>query len=233
MVSPIFGVDIYDAKTGDNDDVSVVSFRVKSEDAARDLSRFLEKEGDWIMDSDISTGEDITGHYLTFAEIRRNHRLAERIRDLLEVVEKLTGAQDWKFTVGKRQLVHPAKLETLEELIPMDVKNYNQNQAEQKYEQISEFFNNTKFNTITVSENAVKLAQYFQDFKPHSELSLSIVKEDPNDDDLKESVSGTSKQSFRWLEKLMGPDITVESMGSSYLLTNSVSNKSLLVNINE
>lgn len=233
MVLPTFGVDIFDAKTGDNSDVSVLSFRVRSENAAKDLSKFLEKEGDWIMDSDISTGEDDTGHFLTFVEIQRNHRLADRIQDLLEIIERLTGALDWNFTVGKRVVSHPANRENLEKMIPMDVDNFNSNVNEQKYERMVEFFDSTQFNTISVNENNIHLQQFYQDFKPHSSLNLELVLEDPDQDQIDEAVSGTTNKHFRWLEKLMGEDIEVEARGSSYILTNNKLNRRLLVNINE
>lgn len=233
MVSPTFGVDIFDAKTGDNTDVSVLSFRVRTEDAARDLSKFLEKEGDWILDSDISTGEDDTGNFLTFVEIKRNHRLADRIQDLLEIVERLTGALNWQFTVGKKVAVYPANQENMQQMIPMDTDNFNRSVNEQYYEQMVEFFESAPFNAISVHENVVRLQQFFQEFKPAQELSLTILQEDPTEDEIKESVSGPSRRTFKWFERAMGPDITVETRGSSFLLTNSKLNRQLLININE
>lgn len=233
MVLPTFGVDIFDAKTGDNTDVSVLSFRVRSESAAKDLSKFVEKEGDWIMDSDISTGEDDTGHFLTFVEIKRNNRLADRIQDLLEIIERLTEALDWQFTVGKRVVAYPANRENLEKMVPMNVDNFNKSVNEQKYERMVEFFDSTQFNTISVNENIVELQQFFQEFKPHSSLRLQVVLEDPEQDQIDETVSGTTNKHYRWLEKLMGEDITVEARGSSYILTNNKLNRRLLVNINE
>ena len=233
MVHETFGVDVYDAKTGDNAEVCVLSFRVKSEDAAKDLSRFLEREGDWVLDSDSSTGEDNTGNYLTFVEIKRNNRLIERIQDVLEIIEKLTGSQRWQFTVGRRLVAHPAKGPELEEFVPTDIENFNKNLSESRYEQLSEFFNSTVFNTVSVHENEIKLQQFFQDFKPHSSLSMTVVKEDPDQDELLENTGGTKNKHYKWLEKMMGSDITVESIGDNYLLTNSKLNQRLIVKINE
>jgi len=233
MVSPTFGVDVYDAKTGDNADVCVLSFRVMTEEAAKDLSDFLEKEGEWILDSDTSTGEDETGKFLTFVEIRRNSRLVDRIQDVLELVEKLSGSLPWKFTVGRRHVVHRAVESEIAQFVPTDVENFNKNLSESRYEQIVEFFNGSQFNTISVAENQVSLQQFFQEHAPHSSLSMTIIKENPNQEELHENTAGTKKKSYRWLEKLMGPNITVESLGHNYLLTNNNSQQRLVVKIDE
>jgi len=232
MVSPVFGVDIYDAKTGDNEDVCVISFRVDTEAPAQDLANFLEHEGEWIMDSDASTGEDDTGKYLTFVELKRNHRIANRIMDLLDIVERLTGTVNWKFTVGKKQMVYPAKQEELDQYIAKNNEEYSEQMNEERYENLNEFFTGTTYNAMSVKENTIRLQQYYQDFKPHSELGLTILKENPTDEDLTEhKVKVGQTSAVNWLSKVLGPEITVESRGSHFLLTNSKTNKSLLVQL--
>jgi len=234
LVAQTFGVDIFDAKAGDNADVCVISFRVDSEEPANDLSQFLEKEGPWILDSDISTGEDATGKYLVFVEIKRNHRLPDRIMDLLDVIEKLTGTVEWQFTVGKRQIVHNAAKEELAQFIAKDPSQYGESLEEERYEKLSEFFDGTTYNTMSVKENRIKLQQFFQDWKPHSELGMTILSEDPADEELNEhkvQINMGQTSAVNWLNKVMGQDITVESAGSNFLLTNSKTNKRLLVKL--
>lgn len=233
MISSHFGVDIYDAKAGDNDSVCVLSFRVKGEDAARDLSHFLEKEGDWILDSDISTGEDNAGKYLVFAEIKRNRRLYERIQDVLEIIERLSGPLNWRFSVGKKLVVRPVKIETLEKYISGSPNDYTQQLQEERRQAMEEFFGGSPFNTVMLTDDQLSLQQFFQENKLHSSVNFTVVSESPTQEDLAEGqVDPLNNSKSIWLSKVLGPDIAVEEIGSNILLTNSKLNKNLLVSLN-
>lgn len=233
MVSSQFGVDIFSSKTGSDADVCVLSFRVKGQAAAKDLSQFLEKEGEWIMDSDVSTGEDNTGKYVVFAEIKRNHRLAERISDLLEIVERLTGSLKWKFSVGKKLRIHSVTTENLEKLIPLSPEQYEENLHEEKLEELREFFDGAPYNTVVLdNNNHLSLQQYFQEHKLHSALNFTVISENPIQEDLDVRSPGILNTTASWLGRMLGPEITLEEVGSNFLLTNSKLNKSLLVTFN-
>lgn len=232
MVSSQFGVDIFSSKTGSDADVCVLSFRVKGQSAAKDLSHFLEKEGDWIMDSDVSTGEDNTGKYLVFAEIKRNHRLADRIADVLEITERLTGSMKWKFSVGKKLRIHLATLENLEKLIPSSPEQYEESLHQEKLEELREFFDGAPYNTVVLDNNQLSLQQYFQEHKLHSALNFTVISENPIQEDLAIRSPGILNTTASWLGRMLGPEITLEEVGSNFLLTNSKLNKSLLVTFN-
>lgn len=235
MVSPTFGVDVYDAKAGTNESVCVLSFRVKSETGAQDLSSFTEKEGSWILDSDVSTGEDDTGKYLVFVELKRSHKLISQILNLLEVIERLAGSMDWKFTVGKFQKRYPCNERTLEMYVAKTVEEYTGQLKEQRQQEMMEFFDGTVYNTLTVNENVLKLEQFFQPHRAHSSLKMTIIKENPNDEELNESMTSAKSQPnsslSSWLERTLGENVQVEALGSHFLLKNSKSNKSLLVKL--
>ena len=233
MVSSQFGVDIYDAKAGDNDSVCVLSFRVRGENAARDLSHFLEKEGDWILDSDISTGEDNAGKYLVFVEINRNRRLYDRIQDALEIIERLTGPLKWKFSVGKKLIVRPVKTENLEKYITSSPNDYTAQLQEERRAAMEEFFGAAPFNNVMLVDDQLSLQQFFQENKLHSSVNFTVVSEAPTQEDLAEGqVDPLNNSKSIWLSKVLGPDITVEEIGSNILLTNSKLNKNLLVSLN-
>ena len=76
MVYPTFEVDTYRSKMGEDRDVCVVSFKVKDRSPAKDLMEFIEKGYHFVLDSDISSGEDAGGEYSVFVELSRSPRLA-------------------------------------------------------------------------------------------------------------------------------------------------------------
>ena len=57
MIKPTVHVDEFASKMGDDDDIIVLSFFVRSKEAARDLVSWFEKGYDWVMDADTSPGE--------------------------------------------------------------------------------------------------------------------------------------------------------------------------------
>jgi hypothetical protein len=59
---------------------------------------FIEKGFSFVLDADVSSGENEEGEYSVFVEIERNKKIAENIKDLLYGVTKLTGIEDWKFS---------------------------------------------------------------------------------------------------------------------------------------
>ena len=63
MVHPLFEIDTYRSKMGEDRDVCVLTFRVKDRDPARDLMEFIEKGYDFVLDSDVSSGENDKGEY--------------------------------------------------------------------------------------------------------------------------------------------------------------------------
>jgi hypothetical protein len=97
MVHTVFEVDSFRSKMGEDQDVCVVSFKVKDRSPAKDLMEFIEKGYNFVLDADVSSGEDNSGEYSVFVEISRTPKLSEQIKDLTYGIKKLTGIEDFKF----------------------------------------------------------------------------------------------------------------------------------------
>ena len=69
LVDNVFEVDSYSSKMGNDQDISVISFNVKSKDAAEDLESFIEKGYKFVLDADVSPGEVKEGKYKVFVEV--------------------------------------------------------------------------------------------------------------------------------------------------------------------
>ena len=66
LIHPELHVDEFQSKLGDDADVIVLSFKVNTKEPAGDLMAFIEKGYDWILDSDVSSGEMDDGSYIVF-----------------------------------------------------------------------------------------------------------------------------------------------------------------------
>ena len=52
LVLPVFEVDSFKSKMGDDEDIVVVSFSLKEQNAANDLVDFIEKSYNFVLDAD-------------------------------------------------------------------------------------------------------------------------------------------------------------------------------------
>ena len=71
LLKPTIHVDEFSSKMGDDDDIIVVSFFVRNDQAAKDLMSWFEKGYDFVLDADKTSGEQTDGYYRVFVEIER------------------------------------------------------------------------------------------------------------------------------------------------------------------
>jgi hypothetical protein len=121
-------IDEYRSKMGEDQDLVVVSFKVKGKEPANDVVNFLEKGYDWIIDADVSSGEMEDGDYIVFVELERTPKVPEEIHrmidDLQNVVDVPIGK--WRVRYYKDTKDHPLDIETLKQIVPVTPSAYQQ-----------------------------------------------------------------------------------------------------------
>jgi hypothetical protein len=124
QIKPTLHVDEFASKMGDDDDIIVASFFVRSQQAARDLMNWFEKGYDWVMDADVSPGEIAPGRYLVYIEMRRRTSAGARLADAIQDLETLTELKpaDWTMHYGDQTV--PFTRETFDRLVPLSPKDY-------------------------------------------------------------------------------------------------------------
>lgn len=124
MLKPTLHVDEFAAKMGDDDEIIVLSFFVRSAQAARDLENWFEKGYDWVMDADTSPGEIRPGRYLVYVEMRRRSRVPQQIQTMLEDLGTLTEFQpdQWHMHYGDQTL--PFTEQDFARVVPLSPKSY-------------------------------------------------------------------------------------------------------------
>jgi predicted double-glycine peptidase len=90
-------IDEYAAKMGKDSDIVTLTFTVYSKLAAEDLVTWFERGYDFVLDASISDGEIEPGKWLVFVEMERRSKVPQRICNLLNDLETLTGyeLEDW------------------------------------------------------------------------------------------------------------------------------------------
>lgn len=216
LISPIFEVDAYKSKMGEDSDVCVVSFTVKDRYPAKDLMEFIEKGYHFVLDADVSAGENEDGEYHVFVEFNRTPKLAEEIQDLTYGVFKLTGIDDFKFKYYKNNTVHEASVDNLKSIIPLTPRDYTQKLEESKVENLKNFFNRTLMDDLSLSDNIITIHKPFNQQVKLRWLSeqdpQAIVEGAPAMDD-------QSTAEIFWLTKVLG-DYGISKFGDKFLFTN-------------
>lgn len=124
MLKPTMHVDEFSSKIGDDADIIVVSFFVRSDLAARDLVSWFEKGYDWVIDADRSPGEITPGRYLVYVEMKRRSAAGRWLQHLLEDLSTLTEFQPKDWTMHYKNETHDWSPQTFDRLVPLSPKEY-------------------------------------------------------------------------------------------------------------
>jgi len=163
LVDAVFEVDSYQSKMGEDKDIVTLSFKVKEKAAATDLSNFLEKGYEYILDADITPGEQSDGKYRVFVELERNKNVPDQIVEIMSGVSRLSGNEEFKFRYYKSFKSHSVDEETLSEVIPQDPDSYNISIQENSLNNYKEFFNKSYVDEIEMNENVLTVKKKYAD----------------------------------------------------------------------
>ncbi len=163
LIDKIFEVDSYKSKMGDDKNIVTLSFSVIAKEAANDLSNFLEKGYSFMLDCDVTAGEQSDGTYKVFVEMERNKDVSTNIFEVLDGIKKLSGKTDYKFRYYKNFRSHDASLENLQEMIPADPDNYGIKMDESFLDNYKNFFSKSYVDSITMNETALTIKKTFAD----------------------------------------------------------------------
>jgi len=139
-VEELFTVDRYSSKMGEDKDVVVIGFTVREKNPAVDLMEFIEKGYNFILDADMSTGEENNGRYQVFAEIQRSNQIGEQLESLLSGIGQLCDVESWKFRYQKDSSSLEFNKENINEHVPSSPEDYESRITELKQADLSDFF---------------------------------------------------------------------------------------------
>jgi hypothetical protein len=219
-VSEIFTVDRYKSKMGEDKDIVVLGFRVTEKYPATDLMEFIEKGYGFILDADISTGEEKDGHYQVFVEIERSPKLPGQLRELLSGIGNLTDNYDWKFRYQKSNGAVPFSEEKIMEHVPMTGTDYDNKILEIKNSNVGKFFNQGALDSVTLESDNTMIFQ-----KPYfGNLKMKFVRMGKYDQ-IKDTVPGAlsldenGQSQVYFLQKYLG-DYDIHKIGDKFLIRN-------------
>jgi len=127
LLKPTVHVDEFSSKMGDDDDIVVLSFFVRNDQAAKDLMSWFEKGYDFVLDADRSPGEIKPGRYLVYVELRRRSTAGANVEQLLNDLNTLTefeNSSDW--TMHYKGKSTPFSRDAFDGTVPLTPRAYRE-----------------------------------------------------------------------------------------------------------
>ena len=220
MIHSTLNIDTYRSKMGEDRDVCVLSFKVKDRAPAKDLMEFIEKGYNFVLDADVSSGENEDGEYFVFVELNRSNKLAEQIKELEYGVSKLTDIDQFKFKFYKDNKEHDLREEVINSIVPKTPAEYDGFVNKIQTEGIKNFFSKTLMDNLTLDGNLITIHKPFD-----RQVKLKIVKEGSSSTILEgssDTISMDEKATSEifWLTKVLG-DYNITKVGENFMFDNN------------
>jgi SepF-like predicted cell division protein (DUF552 family) len=218
-VSEIFTVDRYSSKMGEDSDIVVLGFRVREKHPAVDLMEFIEKGYPFILDADVSTGEENDGQYQVFVEIERTPELAEQLRDLLRGVGQLTDNRDWRFRYQKAPESVEFNEDTVAKNIPLTKEDYDAKVLSLKGQDVKEFFNQGASDVELDENNMLTFSRPYAGDIQAKFIAIGDYEDVKNTVPGKLSLDEASQSQMFFLAKYLG-NYDINKIGNKFLIRN-------------
>jgi hypothetical protein len=219
FVSNLFTVDQYQSKMGEDQDIVVIGFKVFEKHPAMDLVEFIETGYPFILDADMSSGEEHDGHYQVFVEIERTDQLPGQLQDLMRGIGYLTDHKDWRFRYQKNSKSIEFSHDAVVENIPTNPQEYQSKILEIKNTDVKEFFDQGSVDVALESDNTLTFS------KPYSGDVTAKFVAIGDYQDVKHTVPGglsldeNSQGQTVFLNKYLG-NYDIDKIGNKFLIRN-------------
>ena len=219
MVSHRFTIDQYKSKMGDDETIVVLAFKVKDKFPAIDMMEFIEKGYTFVLDADMSTGEESDGQYSVFVEIERDRKIPEEIEELLNDLSKLCKISNWRFRYFRDIDSHDFSKESIEEVVPLDVESYKLRVKNQTTKDVNEVLNIGTTEVLDIDGNNLTIKK---PLTGNITMKLeSIGRYDQLSKELKGAIQldESSNSQVLFLEKYLG-NCEIHKINNKFLIRN-------------
>tara|TARA_X000001316_G_C909677_1_gene25341 strand:+ start:23 stop:652 length:630 start_codon:yes stop_codon:yes gene_type:complete len=198
---------------GNDSDIVTLAFSVHGNEPAKDLENFIEKGYPFVLDADVTSGEQSDGTYKVFVEIQRSKDVSMQILELADGVKKLSGLDDLRFRYYKNFKSKNVDEENLNASIPVDKESYEIAINETQYENYKNFF------TKSYAESIDMLGETLIIKNTYAEPLRFNVTDFGKDTQLDETINMKDMGEVIFLSKALG-DYNITKFGDTIVLTN-------------
>ena len=218
LVYDIFEIDSFKSKMGDDKNIVVLSLSARTKESANDLMNFLEKGYHFVLDADVTSGEQADGSYKVFVELERNKDIPDQIVEIVDGIKKLSDLDEMRFRYYKSFQSSPVDVQTVSETVPLDNDAYDIKVNESNMENYKNFFNKSYMEELYVFNENLHVKKKYADT-----LVFEIVDFGKTEDIQKEITENFNVNSFAeiiFLTKYLG-DYNISKYGDKILIENN------------
>ena len=219
MISPIFTVDQFKSKMGEDKNIVVVAFKAKEKMPAVDLMEFIEKGYQFVLDADISTGEERDGQYSVFVELERTKDVPRQIQEMLSGIGQLTNCKEWNFRYFRDVNLHEVTDEELSDHIPLDETMYSTKMLSLRKTKVSEFFNQGPLYIDLHENNNIVFSRPFSGNVEAKLIALGPYEKLKDQVPGKISLDENSQSQLLFLNKFLG-NYEIHKIDNKFLIRN-------------
>jgi hypothetical protein len=219
FVNDVFTVDQYRSKMGEDRDIVVIGFTVHEKHPAMDLVEFIERGYPFVLDADMSIGEERNGKYSVFVELERTPKLAGQLKHMFEGISQLCDMYDWQFRYQKTNTPVEFTVEAINETVPMTPEDYEARIMEFKETDVQEFFDQGAVDVDLAEDNTLTFSKPFAGDVTAKFISIGDY------DAVKDTVPGAlaldegSHSEVTFLNKYLG-NYDINKIGDKFLIRN-------------
>ena len=213
LVDNIIEIDSYKSKMGEDADIVTLAFSVSGEAPAKDLENFVEKGYPFVLDADVSSGEQPDGTYKVFVEMERSVDIPMQILEIADGVRKLADVENLRFRYHKNFKSKELNNENIKETIPFDSDSYTARIKETQLENYKNYFTNSYAESIDLKDDVLTVKNTYA--QPISFKVMDFGK----DIDIKESINMEDMAEVIFLTKYLG-DYNINKYGKDLVLEN-------------
>lgn len=218
LVYDVFEIDSYKSKMGEDKDIVVLSFSVKSQEPANDLMNFLEKGYPFVLDSDVTSGEQPDGTYKVFVEMERGRDIPDQITEIVDGVKKLADLNELKFRYYKSFDSLNADAQNIAETVPLDGDGYEIRVNENNLNNYKNFFNKSYLDSIELLQDSLQLKKIWAE--PLKFKYVNFGKTEDINKQITETFNVNCYPEIIYLTKYLG-DYNISVYGKQYLIENA------------
>lgn len=224
LVDKVFEIDSFASKMGDDKNIVTLSFSVKDKEPAEDLVNFLEKGYSFILDADVTAGEQSDGTYKVFVELQRERGVHNNINEIIDGIRNIAALEDVKFRYYKDFRSKDATLEELESSVPDNPDNYGMVATESNMNNFKNFFSRSFVESIDMKDDVITISKKYA--QPLHFKFVDIGDSNEILTNLKESLNVNDFGEVIFLIKYIG-DYNITKYGDKLVFENE--NKALIL----
>jgi len=150
LVTPMMSIDEYETKISDVNEVIVVGFFIDDKEPAIELSRFIDRSVQNILDTDVSPAPNESGYFMMFLELKRDKHFYKIVSNILQEMENITDIKEWTFKVYKNDEIMDFNKENVRRHVRL-------NEPTHESFIVKSFFDDALIDNVIITESHVQL----------------------------------------------------------------------------